>query len=81
MKTVILETRDGWRKTVAIPGGDGYPLYFRMPFEAITDIDRHAEARSHYDPMAMTTFTYKDFEWWGDVEQEGDFGIEVWRER
>ena len=26
-------------------------------------------------------YLYMEFEWDGDIEQEGDIGIEVWRER
>lgn len=82
MRTIILETRDGWRKEIKIDDSE-YAPYSRMAFE-LTDKARHA---ARYSPIEMTTFHYKDFEYTGEVEPQRDledgtiYKVEIWRER
>ncbi len=76
MRTVILETRDGWRKEVTVEDGAHWA---RMPFMNVTGIEH---ARAEYHDMRRDVTTYcKVFEC-DDIEQlDENHGIEVWREK
>jgi hypothetical protein len=72
MREVILETHEGWRKTVVMP--DDVPVA-RMPFMS----DRHKDS---LDYSCASRYYYMDFEWDGELDQQPDgTGIEVWKER
>lgn len=85
MRTIILETRDGWRKRMAVPARE-----YSVRVSVMSARDFAIDREEVFDPARTAHYRVMDFEWDGettDDEVEMVHGeeryrrLEVWRER